>query len=191
METGATSCCAAESSWWTEAVPSGDWKYEATTAARLVLQPVSRWMPGSPWQSEGSHTGTGSAWPRASPHLASYKTRKVLREGGRLGRSSATVFTATKEFTLSGEQSQPKIFEVWEVVEDVCFSLVVCEYKTGMCQVVENLLNICENPRRKEGTKKKVISVSRTDQLMLEQKKVWLPTRIMLHQHTLPVTISS
>lgn len=62
----------------------------------------------------------------------------------------------------------PIIFEVWEVVEDVCFSLVVCEYKTGMCQVVEDLLNVCENPRRKKHMKKNVSLVSETDQLMLE-----------------------
>lgn len=56
--------------------------------------------------------GTDSALPQAFPHLASYKTRKLLGEEGRLGKSLGTVFTATKEFILLGEQLQPKIFEV-------------------------------------------------------------------------------
>lgn len=42
-----------------------------------------------------------------------------------------------------------------------------------MCQVVEDLLNVCENPRRRKRHMKKNVSlVSETGQLLLEQKKV-------------------
>lgn len=78
-------------------------------------------------------------------------------------------FIAAREFLLSGEQLQPVIFEVWEVVEDVCFSLVVCEHKSGVCQAVEDLLNVCENPRKRH-MKTPVNLVSETDQLVLEQE---------------------
>lgn len=73
-----------------------------------------------------------------------------------------------KEFLLSGKELQPIIFEVWEVVEDVCFCLLVREYETGMCQAVEDLLDVCEHPRRKRDTKKNVHLVSENDHLLLE-----------------------
>ena len=105
--------------------------------------------------------------------LSFLQNREVVGWRRKVGEASGnTVFIAKKACVLSGEQLQPIIFEVWEVVEDVCFSLVVCEYKTGMCQVVEDLLNVCENPRRRKRHMKKNVSlVSDTDQLVLEQKK--------------------
>lgn len=37
-----------------------------------------------------------------------------------------------------------------KIVEDVSISLVVSEHKTGVFQIVEDLLNVCINPGRKQ-----------------------------------------